>query len=77
MGCYELVAKLGRGGMGEVWKAIDHDGEDRYVVLKFVPKELQGFEVQLRRVRETFKTVHRLNHENICPLYGMRRSNVR
>ncbi len=68
---YELVESLGRGGMGEVWKAIDHQAGGRLVVLKFVPPEVQRVEEELQRVRDMFQMVHRLNHTYICPLYGM------
>ncbi|MCL2625043.1 MAG: SUMF1/EgtB/PvdO family nonheme iron enzyme, partial [Planctomycetaceae bacterium] len=67
---YELIEQIGRGGMGVVWKAHDIVG-DRSVALKFVPPDLQRFESEMQRVRETFGKVHALNHQSICPLYGM------
>ena len=68
---YELVERLGRGGMGEVWRALDIPGE-REVAIKFVPKEMENAEAEMDRVREMFRQVHGLQHEHICPLYAMK-----
>jgi serine/threonine-protein kinase len=64
-GKYELLSLLGRGGMGEVWKARDKElGRD--VALKFVksadPEDEKWF------LREA-QLVARLNHRNIAPVY--------
>ena len=67
---YRLEKQAGRGGMGEIWKAYDTIGE-RYVALKFVPRDIQRHEEEMLRVKETFKTIHELNHQNICPVYSM------
>jgi len=67
---YELLEQIGRGGMGVVWKTHDRVG-DRLVACKFVPRDLQRFESEMQRVRETFGKVHMLNHQSICPLYGL------
>lgn len=69
---FELTERLGRGGLGEVWKAYRAD-EKRFVALKFVPRDLLLYEEELLRVEGTFRKIESLHHENICPLYGMRR----
>jgi formylglycine-generating enzyme required for sulfatase activity len=68
IGNFQLQSLLGRGGMGEVWKAWDTKAE-RPVVLKLVPRELQRAVEEMARVRDTFRRVHALQHEHICPLY--------
>jgi serine/threonine protein kinase, bacterial len=40
-GRYRLIELLGRGGMGEVWRAY-HAAIDRVVALELVPRELRG-----------------------------------
>jgi formylglycine-generating enzyme required for sulfatase activity/serine/threonine protein kinase len=68
IGNFELQTLLGRGGMGEVWKAWDQKAE-RPVVIKLVPPELQRADEEMGRVRDTFRRVHALQHQHICPLY--------
>ena len=68
IGGFTLRAKLGRGGMGEVWQAWDEMG-DRPVVLKLVPPELQHFDDAMTRVKSSFQVVQSLQHQHICPLY--------
>ena len=68
LGGFRLEAPIGRGGMGEVWKAYDVKGE-RPVVLKLVPPELQHAEEEMARVKATFRRIHALQHQHICPVY--------
>lgn len=70
-GDYELVRQLGRGGMGVVWEAKEL-AADRLVALKFVPRDLQRFETEMQRVRQTFTKIHALQHQHICPVYGLK-----
>lgn len=65
---YQLLEQIGRGGMGVVWKANDRLAE-RLVALKFVPRELKRFETEMDRVRVSFRRIHALNHQWICPTY--------
>ena len=69
-GNFRLENILGRGGMGEAWKAYDLTAE-RFVVLKFVPKEIQHIKEAIDSVRDSFKKVHALQHQHICPVYGL------
>src|SRR5262249_26435295 len=70
LGPYEVVAALGAGGMGEVYRACDSRlGRD--VAVKVLPQHLSAnAEVRTRFEREA-KTVSSLNHPNICTLYDV------
>ncbi len=69
-GKFKLEKQLGRGGMGEAWKAYDTLAE-RHVVLKFVPKEIQHIKAAIDSVKDSFKKVHALQHQHICPVYDL------
>ncbi len=72
LGPYEIVAPLGAGGMGEVFRATDTRlGRD--VAVKVLPQHLSDNpEVRARFEREA-KTVSSLNHPNICTLFDVGR----
>jgi serine/threonine protein kinase len=72
LGPYEIVAPLGAGGMGEVYRAKDSRlGRD--VAVKVLPQHLSADpEVRARFEREA-KTVSSLNHPNICTLFDVGR----
>ena len=67
LGPYEILAPLGAGGMGEVWKARDTRLE-RTVAIKVLPQHLSAsVEVRQRFEREA-KTISALSHPHICAL---------
>ncbi|MBI5170616.1 MAG: serine/threonine-protein kinase [Candidatus Eisenbacteria bacterium] len=72
LGPYEIVAPLGAGGMGEVYRARDTRlGRD--VAVKVLPQHLSAnADVRARFEREA-KTVSSLNHPNICTLFDVGR----
>jgi eukaryotic-like serine/threonine-protein kinase len=72
LGPYEIVAPLGAGGMGEVYRARDSRlGRD--VAVKVLPQHLSAnADVRTRFEREA-KTVSSLNHPNICTLFDVGR----
>ena len=70
LGPYEIVSRIGAGGMGEVWKARD-TRLDRSVAIKVLPAEFaQNAQFKIRFEREA-KTISQLNHPNICTLYDV------
>jgi serine/threonine protein kinase/tetratricopeptide (TPR) repeat protein len=70
IGPYEVVAPLGAGGMGEVWRARD-TRLDRSVAIKVLPPEF-AHDAQLKaRFEREAKTISQLNHPNICTLYDV------
>ena len=70
LGPYEIVAPLGAGGMGEVYRARD-TRLDRTVAIKILPAHLSNSpEAKLRFDREA-RAISSLNHPNICTLHDV------
>src|ERR1043165_2198129 len=70
LGPYEIVSRLGAGGMGEVWKARD-TRLDRSVALKILPPAYaRDAPLKLRFEREA-KMISQLSHPNICTLFDV------
>src|SRR5215467_10446987 len=70
LGPYEVVALLGAGGMGEVYRARDTRLE-RSVAIKILPKEMSADPVRKQRFEREAKTISGLNHPNICTLHDI------
>jgi len=69
LGPYEVLAKLGQGGMGEVYRA--HDPRlDRDVALKVVPQAFVLDAERLARFKREAQVLALLNHTNIAAIYG-------
>ena len=70
LGPYEVIAPIGAGGMGEVYKGRDTRLE-RTVAIKILPSELAGDPQFRDRFDREAKTISALNHPNICTLYDV------
>ncbi|HSQ24073.1 MAG TPA: serine/threonine-protein kinase, partial [Pyrinomonadaceae bacterium] len=68
LGRYEIRAKLGAGGMGEVYLARDTKLE-RNVALKILPAEIAANQDRIRRFVKEAKAAAALNHPNIAQIY--------
>ena len=70
LGAYEIVAPLGSGGMGEVYRARDTRlGRD--IALKVLPSEVSMHPDRLARFEREAKTVASLNHPNIVVIHSI------
>jgi Tol biopolymer transport system component len=69
LGHYEIIAPLGVGGMGEVWRARDTSLE-REVAIKVLPAAFASDPERLARFEREAKVLASLNHPNIAAIYG-------
>jgi eukaryotic-like serine/threonine-protein kinase len=72
LGPYEIIAPLGAGGMGEVYKAKD-TRLDRFVAVKVLPEQFAKDPDLLARFDREAKSVAGLNHPNILALHDFER----
>jgi hypothetical protein len=73
LGPYEIAAQLGKGGMGEVYRAFDTN-LGRQVAIKILPDTFVHDPEQLARFDREAKTLAALNHPNIAQIYWLDRS---
>jgi len=70
---YEILEAIGKGGMGEVYRA--RDGKlGRDVAIKVLPEEFAENEERLARFKREAKVLASLNHPNIASIYGLEQS---
>jgi Tol biopolymer transport system component len=73
LGCYEVVAQIGAGGMGEVYQA--HDSKlGRDVAIKVLPEAFSHDPERLSRFQREAKMLAALNHPNIATIHGLEQS---
>src|SRR5262245_62641655 len=70
LGAYEIVAPLGAGGMGEVYRARDPRLK-RDIAIKVLPSDVTSSPHRLARFEREATTVAGLNHPNIVVLYSI------
>ena len=70
LGPYEIIAPLGAGGMGEVYKAID-TRLHRMVAIKVLLSHVAGDPRLRQRFEQEARTLGALNHPHICPIHDV------
>ena len=73
IGGYRVTAKIGEGGMGEVYRARD-TSLDRDVAIKVLPEAFTSDPDRLARFEREAKVLASLNHPNIGAIYGLEKS---
>ena len=67
---YEITAKLGEGGMGEVWRATD-TALNREVAVKVLPTEMAADPERLERFKREAQALAALSHPNIITIHSV------
>ena len=73
LGPYEIVAAIGAGGMGEVYRATDSNLK-RSVAIKVLPAAVAGDADRLARFQREAEVLAALNHPNIAAIYGLEKT---
>ncbi len=73
IGPYQILAELGKGGMGEVYRATDTNLK-RTVAIKVLPESVATDADRLARFQREAEVLARLNHPNIAQIHGLERS---
>ena len=73
LGVYEVIAQIGEGGMGQVYRATDPT-LGRQVATKILPDAFAAGPERLARFERLAKTLASLNHPNIAAIYGFEKS---
>src|SRR4051812_25736303 len=74
LGNYRILDKLGAGGQGTVYKAIDNK-LGRTVVIKVLPAELTAKQANLKRFEREARLASALDHPNICTIFDLNEIN--
>src|ERR1700687_1871804 len=70
LGNYRILDKIGAGGQGTVYKALDNK-LGRTVVIKVLPAELTAKEANLKRFEREARLASALDHPNICTIFDL------
>jgi len=72
---YRIVSPLGKGGMGEVYRADDLE-LNTPVALKFLPQSLSADPVRLDHLRAEVRTARNVSHPNVCRVFDIGAANL-
>lgn len=69
---FEILSLLGEGGMGQVYRALDRELDEK-VALKFIHSDLASDPESLKRFRQEVKLARSVTHKNICRIHELLR----
>src|SRR4051812_10467177 len=67
---FRIVRLLGRGGMGEVYEAVDSELSET-VAIKMLLAEIANDDISLQRFRREIQIARKVTHPNVCRLYDV------
>ncbi|MDH4219968.1 MAG: protein kinase [Candidatus Aminicenantes bacterium] len=67
---YEVIEELGKGGMGNVYKALDKEINEE-VAIKLLKPEIASDETTVERFRNELKFARKIAHKNVCKMYHL------
>src|SRR5262245_24406586 len=70
VGSYEILAPIGKGGMGEVYRSRDTNLR-REVAIKILPEHFANDPERVRRFQHEAEVLATLNHPHIAQIYGL------
>ncbi len=70
---YQIIEKVGKGGMGEVYKALDREIDEK-VALKLLNPDIAGDEKTIERFRSELKLARQISHRNVCRMYDLNKA---
>ncbi|MGB7296994.1 MAG: protein kinase, partial [Candidatus Aminicenantales bacterium] len=69
-GRYQIIEELGRGGMGEVYKALDLKVKEK-VALKLINPEVAADPKTIERFSNELRLARKIRHKNVCGMYDL------
>src|SRR5207253_6584322 len=69
---YQVLAQIGRGGMGVVYKAMDRETRE-LVAIKVLRPEIAADEVAIERFKNEVRLARKIAHRNVCRIYDFSR----
>ena len=69
-GRYEVIEELGRGGMGNVYRAFDRKIHEE-IAIKFLKPEIAAEKKTVQRFSNELRTARRVSHHNVCRLHDL------
>ena len=67
---YKIIDRLGKGGMGEVYIALDQEVKEK-VAIKLIRQEIAQDEETIERFRNELKVARKVSHRNICRMHDL------